>query len=210
MNIPNLPTDNLYKFLALFGLTIIGLGVIVLVQMRNEPISLLLFECGTIISLSGFALWYFKLQKHLDTIVEKKAKSIKESRAINVNKIQFEKEFEVYEIMWTSLSKLVLISFRGASFSKETPKAKLDSIIIEFIDQWNCCSSDFERYKPFYPKEISVLIQTLLSSHVAYVNTMDSEDWERVIEVMGYVNLQSEKVFDQIQKRIGLVRTSED
>lgn len=110
MNLPSFPTDNMYKFMSIFGLALI-ISSFFIYEIRSDTLwekslklqemnfsnkaqeeryineiiydikyisSLVNFQqrAGSVLTVSGFVLWYLKLQRYQDKIIISKAKAI--------------------------------------------------------------------------------------------------------------------------------------
>jgi drug/metabolite transporter (DMT)-like permease len=106
MNITTLPSDSLYKWLSTFGLLISISSAYLFfsylwerkdsIQPNIEEISFLsnasavFLAIGFLISLLGFTLWYFKLQRHID--LEVKARTEEQIAKTELAQLQHKKE----------------------------------------------------------------------------------------------------------------------
>jgi len=104
MNIPNLPTDNLYKFISIFGMIIFFGGALLFYRNIDtsgsiplRDISIIFIFPGIIISSFGFYFWYNKTQKYQDKILK-----------METWKYIFEKQYQIYELLWSVLTKLTI------------------------------------------------------------------------------------------------------
>lgn len=281
MNIPNLPTDNLYKFLAIFGLVLMIYGSYMLVQTPEKLISnveqlnvskqlmlfnakmdttksiqttcntkiehlrdsltfdakfkglqrdvnnltkfvllyLGLFGCGVFLSIRGFILWYKRTQQFNDKILENESKKIENDKSILVHKIQFEKEFQVYNDLWSNLIKL-----RNATSDLRplfTPYTKTESeeverrkkIFDEFNDSFKNCVITFDFNKPFYPENIYKEIELILrvsrreAIETSYMHPQESEYYENAEKNMNSIIEKIEIVCIIIRTRIGILKS---
>ena len=271
MNIPNLPTDNLYKFAALFGLVLIVFSSFMFNQSINtayrfednlnannaiyeldslnksdsihiakvkielrkdfkqnnriaKKIPLLfglykfLLILGLISALIGFYRWYHKTQKLNDEILKNEAEKIRNGKALLIHKLQFEKEFEVYQKLWPSLIKLKIATqdLRPIfEFGKKEPN-NIDELK-KNGDTFNKCMLDclkiFQENKPFYSQEVydktnSVLLisQKEVSEWTTSLGRgLEFEDYKKAERnVNDYMNLINE-ISDKIRERIGVL-----
>ncbi len=271
MKIPNLPTDNLYKFLALFGLVLIVFSSYTYsttieraylfednlnvkkqlhkldslkaqpmdslkierskielnkdfkeyrrIIKRIKPISnlfLFLFFLGFGLSFLGFYKWYYKTQKLNDEILIDQANRIKSNQSIFIHKIQFEKEFEIYNELWKNLIELrnytsllrPQLDFINLKESDEEKKNRLEKFNLAF----KRCINTFENNKPFYPKdvydEIEKTIQLARKEVIEYNRgeKCTKEYWENTEKNIAEIVNSTDIVCDKIRERIGLIK----
>jgi hypothetical protein len=134
MNLPqwSVPTDNLYKFIALSGVSITLLGIYLLSNqigsshsfsqgVNTQPclftqttliitlssfFPLIILISGVILSILGFILWYIKVQRLQDIITENESNKCKNERSLTIHQSQFLKEFQIYNELWPALNGL--------------------------------------------------------------------------------------------------------
>ncbi|MFD2232158.1 hypothetical protein [Alkalimarinus sediminis] len=106
MNITGIPTDSLYKWMALSGITFaIASTSIFLSKVYEYKESIIEHQAelefissatqlgavfGTITAVTGFSLWYFKLQKHID--IEQAAKAEEQQIKTQMARIRLNQE----------------------------------------------------------------------------------------------------------------------
>jgi hypothetical protein len=273
MTLPHLPTDNLYKFLSIFGLVLFVFGAYLyntkpneiylkiddynikneilktntkkdsVLNLRqelvNEKIKLNVIEkqinrdikrlskelkkyliisiLGIIMIGFGFLKWYYKTQYYNDKILKNESENLKNNKETSIHKIQFEKEFLIYNELWKNL-----IGLRNYTSSlrpqfdiidpkeseEERKKSRLEKFNIAFTD----CVNTFDNNKPFYPKEIYDEIDKtirLARKEVREYNRGEKyskEYWENaeknIEEIINSTNIVCEK----IRQRIGLIK----
>lgn len=255
MKLPSVPTDNLYKFLAISGIIVFFLGIYTMYDTKNmmeskvdnlrlredlnkytfafDTDSLSQFNnqldqiriehdlgvlsketafygeklivpfiigmIGFVVSMTGFSLWYSKLQVHQNKIVKNDADKLTEGK-IHIYKIQFEKEFEVYKELWSELSNLRNTVWYIMTIPSEDWTGKP-------IDDFNkyCVNSTriFQGNKPFIPEDIYKSISELMMfSLFQSMNKFDVDSSRKELKEM---NLLVDDICKKIQKRIGLV-----
>jgi ribosomal protein L16 Arg81 hydroxylase len=171
-------------------------------------------EINSIITLTTLifsillAVWnYFQLKKieNLKTELQKR---------LNVHKLQFEKEFEIYKELCVQLNKLRynLAGLRPQAdhYAKNmTYEEAISARIKEAAIEGRKLIDLTETNRPFYAediyqqlKEINKLIKFEIIE-VTYGDKIEAEYWKEGIKTTEkYINL-TEKIYDSIRKRIG-------
>ncbi len=94
MNLPNLPTDNLYKFLAITGLILILISVIY-PEMETHEIDRMLKETKTELNILKREEEYLNLERRLlleDNQAQTNTRSIQKSEDINRRRLELERK----------------------------------------------------------------------------------------------------------------------
>ena len=162
MNIPNLPTDNLYKFFAVLGMILLLAGSVLGIEFTNHKS--LLFSIGIMIigftiSIIGFKNWYNRTQKYQDEILKTETRKYLEEQNLRIRTIQFEKEYKIYETLWQVLNKLRSEIKEIERDYEEKQGDNFDiSIFLENSHPFNEAVHEFnikyEEQRPFIPEEI--------------------------------------------------------
>lgn len=116
MKLPDIPTDNLYKFLSIFGLIIFLFTSYWLLafdyhEIRSGKIIIIIFLSmfwlvGLVLTYKGFKLWYKKTQSKLDQILENETKKYEADKELYIHKFKFDKEMELYKNLWQPLVEI--------------------------------------------------------------------------------------------------------
>ena len=109
MSLPKLPTDNLYKFMSIFGL-IICLYELSRIKKNTIYINWIVSFVGASLFLGGLLLWYYRTQKYKDVIIK--------------NNARFDVEFQKYIELWIVLSKILHSSKLIKSYENSESKEK--------------------------------------------------------------------------------------
>lgn len=273
MTIPSVPTDNLYKFLAVFGLILIVYSSYMYDQSNSDiftkldkleakesinklkvekdstsitvqmdkinfnaeykgvsrqadrfiklyTLYVILFFLGSGLSGVGFYCWYYRVQILNDDILKDERDKIINVKLIEVHKVQFEKEFEVYKALWP-----VLIKLRNATHSLrpifevyksgETEEEKRNKKWEEFIKPFNECLEMFEQNKPFYPEDIFKIIEKVVqtsrkeSSQFMHMPKSEEDYYNNAEKHMDLIISRIDTICTLIRKRIGVIKVEE-
>ena len=233
MKLPEIPTDNLYKFLAIFGLIISLFSGYWLIKLPFSNISLtfilILFGVlvlGCVISICGFRLWYKRTQKVNDEILVNESKKNKLENDLYIHKSKYDNEVKLYKELWDPLSLL---------------KSELDTLNTEykrFIQQENDNEDEyheklrkiysekvyphFEKFykilnsnEPFLPKELFIEFDNLkmefykVASHALFapefikLRKTANMNIESELEKLSELNEKLKKIADTVRNRIG-------
>lgn len=79
-----IPTDSLYKFIALSGIAIVFATVYFGIRIEEsskreinmKPLASIIIIFATAMATVGFHLWYTKIQKYQDIIIQKQAEEL--------------------------------------------------------------------------------------------------------------------------------------
>ncbi|WP_272151119.1 hypothetical protein [Tenacibaculum aiptasiae] len=273
MKLPNLPTDNLYKFFSIFGLVLFVFGTYLyntkpneiylkvdnyniknrilkintkkdsVLQLRqeliNEKIKLSILKeqinrdikqlpkdliklfsiaiIGLVMISFGFFKWYYKTQYYNDIILKNESEKLKNNKDTSIHKIQFEKEFEIYNELWKNLIELrnntsslrPQLDYINPKISEEErKKSRLEKFNLAFTK----CVNSFENNKPFYPKDVYDEIDKtirLARKEVREYNRGEKytkDYWENAEKNIEEIINSTSIVCEKIRERIGLVR----
>lgn len=278
MEMPNLPTDNLYKFLALFGLILIVFSSYMFNQTPEKLYSdidnlkvkeqllkikvhgdsfkgnqlvnnkiehlkdslefdatlkglqrkvdrfpkllylyLILLLLGVAATIFGFIKWFFRTQKFNDLMLENESKKSLNDKSVVIHKIQFEKEFGVYNNLWPNLILLrnATQNLRPTFESYDNTQSEEDrknTKIKNFNDSFNKCAETFDQNKPFYPEDIYKEIEMILrtSRHEAiefvYMHPRESDYFKNAEKNIDEIISKIDSVCLKIRDRIGIVK----
>ena len=218
-----LPTDNLYKFIAIFGLVFVVFSSYMLNQTADKTeitISFILLDVGIVTTVFGFITWYIKTQRYNDRILKNESEKLLNDKTVLIHKIQFEKEFNIYDELWPCLTDL-----RNATHALRPNIEQIDMSIPEevrrkkkaedFIKAHNKCVGVFDNNKPFYPEDIYEKIADLILKTKFEKNSFDfmlEVNLERFDEAklkMDEIIQKVESICLKIRSRIGTLKTSD-
>jgi hypothetical protein len=291
MNIPTIPTDNLYKFIAIFGLLISLTGTYLfqnnfqeinseidkldieyeqikvknpfykkilllkdsleinkVIEFKTDSVSFIkryrklenrvnslkhdlqvyifIIFLGIGISIFGFCKWYIKLQIYQDKIVKNEASKLEGDKSLHIHKIQFEKEFNIYETIWTPLVALkkditsitddIEIYIQSDNLKRDEITKNYKNYNYEFWSHHNDFKFEFENNRPFIPQVIYDKVSEFLYLCVrlfVYKDNMDFftkglEKGDLLKEISNnykLVILKIDEICDSIRKRIELI-----
>ena len=171
------------------------------------------FWIPVIISL--FALFWNYLQQNS---IEK-LKSEKEKSKL-IHRIQFEKEFNIYNELWYKLIDLRnIVGLLRPEFDFVDPSKTPDEVTREKLNKINeafhSCVMSFDNNKPFYPKEVYDEIEKILRLSRKEARQFQGGDshkkeyWEQGEKNINGIIESMDKVCDIIRTRIGLIRIKE-
>jgi hypothetical protein len=171
------------------------------------------FWIPVVISLLAL-IWNFWQQKSIE-----KLKSENEKSKL-IHRIQFEKEFNIYNELW---GKLIDLRNLAGALRPEVdfidPDKTSDEIAIEKInkinDAFHSCVISFDNNKPFYPKEVYDEIEKILRLSRREARQFQGGDsrkddyWEEGKKNIQGIIESMDKVCEIIRTRIGLIRVKE-
>ena len=175
--------------------------------------------CALIILLGK--IWLEKQLQSQITDNEAKLKSIQAEldKSNHVHRIQFEKEFQIYEEIWSKLLELrnktlslrpVMDTYNPNETEEDRKKRRLD----DFSEAVNEFTKIFHTQQPFYPQEIFdylAEIRTItFKEAIGYKNkNIDRDDyWEEVERNHDRILENIETVLKLIRQRIGSLKIS--
>ncbi|MES2836245.1 MAG: hypothetical protein V4667_01875 [Bacteroidota bacterium] len=181
--------------------------------MINE---LIILNCGhssdsglliAIIPAIILAIWNFVLNKKIEEV---KSEGQKE---IHVHKIQFEKEFVIYESVWQKIIELKEASFHlRPKFSfrdkEKTYEEQTNENVQKVVAVGNELISLTEKNKPFYDQqvynELSKIIILIRSEiiEVQYGDRKKAEYWDNGKETLDKLIVSADLICETIRKRI--------
>lgn len=171
------------------------------------------FWIPVIISI-GALFWNFWQQKSIEKLKRENEK------ANLIHKVQFEKEFEIYNDLWGKLIDLrnhtgalrpQMDSYDPNQSEEERMKERLEKL----NDSFNACLASFDKNKPFYPQDVYDKIEKALrlsrSEAIDYQHgdKHSREYWEDSKKNIDEMIDAMEKVCEIMRKRIGLIRIKE-
>jgi hypothetical protein len=167
MNIPSLPTDNLYKFISILGLLLLILASILIFRIPGIPFesytstfSIILIIFGLLISSFGFYFWFNKTQKNQDLVLEHETDKYLHEQTLKIRSVQFELEYRIYQTLWKELYSLrksigdVTLSIQNAVFEKKVTNVPIFKEDDPFVKAINGFHDQFEENRPFIPSDI--------------------------------------------------------
>ena len=178
---------------------------------------LIIWISGLIMICIGFFKWYFKTQYYNDKILKNESENLKNNKETSIHKIQFEKEFKIYNELWRNLIDLrnYTSSLRPEfdfidpeESDQERKKKKLEKFNFEFSK----CVNTFESNKPFYPKDVYDEIDKtirLARKEVREYNQgekYNKEYWENTEKNIEEIVNSTSIVCEKIRERIGLIK----
>lgn len=271
MTLPSLPTDNLYKFISIFGLILLVFSAYMIndtqskiylkvddynvkneilnfkkdsissidIELIAEKIKLRKLEeqvnreieklpkqyYAYILGLSsgigmmglGFYLWYYRTQYYNDLNLKNESENLRNTKELSIHKLQFEKEFLIYNELWKSLIELRTCTTLLRPESEyintdETEEERKSKKLKEFKKAFDNCVDIYENNKPFYPKEIYDKIRETIKIVNKEVieyrrgNKNTNKYWENAeknsVEIVSSIDVICEK----IRERIGLIK----
>ena len=167
------------------------------------------FWIPTTISVVSLIWNYSQSKKIIRLETEAEAKKL-------IHKVQFEKEFSLYNELWTKI-----IDLRNASASLRpdldyVDKTKSDSEIRTeklklLYEKFNEVVRSFEYNRPFYSseiyKEVEKVLRTSRNEAIDFEHLNRSESWEQREKNIKLITDSVDKVSDLIRKRIEFVET---
>ena len=155
-------------------------------------------------------IWNFWQQKRIEELKRDNEK------ATLVHRVQFEKEFKIYNDLWGKLIELRdlakslrphLDSYNDAQTFEEIAKERLTKL----QDAYNACKVSYEQNKPFYSNEVYLAvekaIQTAHKEAVEYrfEDRNTREYWNNADKNIQELNDALDVTCDIIRKRIGIL-----
>jgi len=258
MKLPNLPTDNLYKFLAIFGLVLFVFSVymmndikteskliyknteIKVLELRKNILSVpkneklikqvaileteayksamnlnkkvygfyLICFISTVLIYIGFRQWYHKTQKFNDIKLKKEA--LNDVKEISIHKMQFEKEFTIYNELWKKLIELknkMGTAEHFFNFMNDPEKNEYD--INEILKN---CVSFIQENEPFYPKDVHEELVNFIELSTSFNTFFNESEFrsdnfgEKIKDYKESMSTAIDSICEKIRERIGLIR----
>ncbi|WP_172426941.1 hypothetical protein [Flavobacterium sp. ACN2] len=165
----------------------------------------------------GFYFWYVKTQIFNDLILKNESNNLKHNKEVSIHKLQFEKEFLIYDKLWKSLVELrtntALLRpqaevINTTKSEEEIRKEKLNNIDLAFRN----CVNIYEDNKPFYPKDIYEEIRsTIKITNKEIIQFVRGESYTDEYWNTGEKNITKiinsiDVVCEKMRERIGLVK----
>jgi hypothetical protein len=217
LELPKPPTDNIYKFAALFGLTLfIASGASVAWNFRQrDASSWLVAMCiiailGVALIVVGFWLWYTRAQVYEDRVLrahaENDARRLEEekgdqAKSVAIHKLQAELEVAAYKEIWEPLA---ILESSWDTLVRTEPVT--DEILAELrkpvFGAREQLTTVIRRRRPFYEPAIYTELEFLLHqmevslSKVVYLraNTGSADRrkfWEDFVKLRGSIDRAS-------------------
>lgn len=274
MTLPSLPTDNLYKFISIFGLVLLVFSAYMIndtqskiylkVDDYNVKNEILNFKKDSISSIDveliaekiklrkleeqvnreieklpkqyyayilglcsgigmmglGFYLWYYRTQYYNDLNLKNESENLRNTKELSVYKLQFEKEFLIYDELWKSLIELKTCTTLLRPESEyinidETEEERKSKKLEEFKKAFKHCVDIYENYKPFYPKEvydkIRETIKVVNKEVIEYRRGKSNTDkyWENAQKNSAEIISSIDVICERIRERIGLIKVQD-
>ena len=164
-------------------------------------------------SVSGICAYLGKawLEKHLlkqKNNYDTKLKEIQSDldKKNHVHRVQFEKEFQIYQEIWELVVKIQKSIFLLNSCDDEDRKADLLEAINE---NHNCFFDYYHGNKPFYPEEIHKSLNKIFGSSIKDALKHDQQLTENDFVNLHKINSEVDNCAEMIRKRINLIQVSE-
>lgn len=273
MTLPPLPTDNLYKFISIFGLVLFAFSaymyndihdkiylkvddysvkneVLDSISKRDSIFSLneelvaekikvsmleeqlkrevkeyprlmkfyfVMAMLGLVMIGFGFYYWYCKTQYYNDLILQNESKKMQGDKEVLIHKIQFEKEFTIYQELWKKLIDLKIFAsllrpefevVNGEQTDDERKKVRLEEFNLAFKE----CFNLYEKYKPFYSEEIYEEIRkTILIANREVIEykrgkSYTDEYWDNAEKNIDEIVSSTDIICQKIRDRIGMIK----
>ena len=162
----------------------------------------------------GALIWNYWQQKSIEKL---KRENEKENL---IHRIQFEKEFAIYNDLWGKLVDLrnMTVSLRPQlEFAElgQTEEERIQERLRKLYDAWNACVISFDTNKPFYPKEVydqiekAIRISEREAIEYRHGDSKDKEYWESAEKNIKEIVGSMDKACEIIRQRIGLIRIRE-
>lgn len=178
------------------------------VLLSNSSFNLNLAFLIPILITIGLAIWNVYQQIRIETLKKEHEKQL------HIHRLQFEKEFEIYNELWGKLIKLRnTAALLRPQFDYKDPNKSLDEVIKERLDNvienGNQAVDSIEKNKPFYAEEIyKILIEIVKLTkkeiiEVQYGDKSQSEYWEDGEKTLNTLIKLTDNVCNTIRERIG-------
>lgn len=205
----------------------------------NEVIKqVLTIAGGTSVVVSGFAIflgriWVGRVLNNENVAHEAKLKNIQAQldatsqrlktdleKGLHIHKIQFEKEFKIYEKLWSKLVELrkAALSLRP-EFDTVDPKEPEGERKAKRLTRFGDAIADFvditDKNRPFYAEAVYQSMETLWklthSEAVEYKHLDPYADsyWDRAQKNREKILTEIEKCSEIIRQRVGAIRVSD-
>lgn len=156
-------------------------------------------------------IWNAIQQKQIERL---KAENLK---SVHVHRLQFEKEFEIYNKLWENLVELSLtvksLRPRGEFVDpKKTKEEIINEKHTEFRKYYNLVVNMVYKNRPFYSKEVFEALELLITkSKFEFMEVLSNPDkksheyWEGGEITFNEVTRMIDNICEEIRKRIGLL-----
>lgn len=160
----------------------------------------------------GLAIWNLFQQIRLEDLKKEKEKQL------HVHRLQFEKEFGIYNDLWTNLVDLraIIALLRPELDSTEPGKTYEETIqarIVRALEIGNMTIDTIERNKPFYAKaiydELGKIIKLIKTEiiEVRHGDRLTKKYWEDGQKNLNELVQLTDNVCEAIRNRIGNLET---
>ena len=194
----------------------------------NEVIKeVLVIAGGASVVVSGLAvvlgkIWVGRILKKLQAQLDATNQSLKAEleKGLLVHKVQFEKEFKIYEELWSKLVELkkAALSLRP-EFDMVDPKESEEERKAKRLTKFGDAIADFiditDKNRPFYSEEVFRSMEKLWklahSEAIQYKHQDPYADsyWDKAYKNREAILGEIESCCEQIRQRIGSVRVSD-
>jgi hypothetical protein len=159
-------------------------------------------------------LWNYWQQKRIEELKHEN------ERTNLIHRVQFEKEFNIYNDLWGKLIDLRNITgdlrpemgyYDTSKTAEEIAREKL----VRINEAFQACVISFDKNKPFYPKEVYDEIEKVLrlskreATQFQYGDSRKEEYWEEAKKNIQEIIKSMDNACDIIRTRIGLIRIKE-
>jgi hypothetical protein len=210
-NLPNLPTDNQYKFIALAGIVLLLSGILSLEKLYLG-VCLAIIIIGVLTSIIGFYLWYTRLQKFQDKVIIDESDKYNKQKTITIHQIQFQKEFTLYQDLWKSMSKLEEIinklysnTIGYDSFAQERKieiQKEMEKDLTIYWERYKEFDLIYKQNKPFYPENLYTELEEIISLSVRISLENKDIDFLTAFRKKGGLSDNTDEVMSEIMKKI--------
>lgn len=162
--------------------------------------------------ISIFALyWNYRQQLSIEKLKRENEKDKL------IHRIQFEKEFEIYNELWGKLVDLrnQTVALRPEFDSLDPNKTKEEiekERLMNLNEAFSACIISFEKNKPFYIKEVYDEIEKAIKlsrkevNQLRYGDNKTDEYWKKAEQNIAELIASIDKTCEIIRHRIGLIR----
>lgn len=158
----------------------------------------------------GLAIWNFFQQLKLQELKKSGEKQL------HIHKLQFDKEFQIYSEIWSSLVELrdIAVKLRPEGDilnSEHTYETMINKRLETAVEIGNSIIKMVENNKPFYSKEVYDSLQEVIKlvrseiTEVQHGDKQSIEYWEKGINNIPKLLHSTEIVCKNIRNRIGII-----
>jgi len=157
---------------------------------------------GLILGAYGFNRWYYKTQKFADQIIKNEAL-----------KISYEKEYEIYRLIWSSIIDLRNATLELRPFLDYIDKGKSEEEIknerlAKHNEYYSKAAEIIEKHKPFYPISVfeSIYEAMKLTKFEAIDYAHDDDDRKKAKEQIDSIIHHLDQICELIRNRLDEVK----